>query len=50
VARLQGELELTRAFGDSAYRAAGLISTPEVAQHDLQPGEASVGDVIIDWM
>ena len=38
--RLQGELAITRAFGDVQYRQFGLISEPEVsAWHSVDNGD-----------
>ena len=43
-ARLEGDLELSRAFGDLGYRAKGLVAVPEVAgPRALTPGEGLVG-------
>lgn len=33
--RLDGDLELSRSFGDAAYRAHGLISTAEITGPQL---------------
>lgn len=37
--RLEGDLELSRAFGDLRYRTKGLIAEPEISVRDLHRGE-----------
>ena len=39
MARLEGDLELSRAFGDKRYRAKGLIADPEVWSRNLTQGK-----------
>ena len=38
--RLEGDLELSRAFGDLRYRSKGLTAEPEISVRDLHRGKA----------